>query len=301
MKVSSQPLETYRSDAWREQRIPFVTASNAAVMFDRHPYTTPGEYWVEKMTRSTEEIEMTLQMERGHVLEAPIANWWSSHSKVEIHQSPRLHICGPLAATCDYLTSDGSPVEIKTTSNRTETPFQYWIDQLQAQIACLDAQEGYLVWFDGDVFQDLLVKRDDSFILDLHDRAEQFLSAVETEMRPDWITLGVDEVKDLHPAPVGFEVVDEEGVDLLYSFSDLKNDEKATKVDLAEAKDRIANLFGNAEELRFEGQTVATWKARKGNLGFDVAAFNAAHPEIDLDVFRTRGKPTRVLKIVVGL
>ena len=296
MNTTSQPLEEYRSDAWRAQRLPYVTASNAAVMFGRHPYVTPGEYWTEKVTRRVDESEMSEAMERGHVLEEPIARWWTVRENELIVKPDVLYVWGPLAATLDYLTLAGEPVEIKTTSRDTPEPLPYWIAQIQAQIGCCDAEQGWLVWFDGNVLRSELVDRDDAFLAELYDRAEQFLAAVETGMEPDWIELDAANIIALHPTPAGVRELSDAELDVVARWHDVKLAAKADDAELAELKDEMARLFGDAETLVYDGVPVATWKARKGSTYFDRKAFERDHPDIDLSAYDKRRAPTRVMK-----
>ncbi len=95
-------------DAWLAVRRPWFNASYAAVLFDRHPYVTPGDLASIKLTGK--EQGQTRAMDRGRRLESVIRDWFADETQCVVTEPDQLYIAGRVMATADgIVTSNAVP------------------------------------------------------------------------------------------------------------------------------------------------------------------------------------------------
>lgn len=263
---------------WLQARQPFFNASATSVLFDRHPYMTPGDYATEKLTGN--EQRQTRAMARGTRLEDVVARWWGDEHNEGVNEVEQLYINGSVMATIDRLTDGGVPVEIKTTNARCFEPMPYWLDQCQSIMLCTGASYCHLVWLDAsldihaiDVTQDLDLQTQ------ILDRAERFMAAIELGMVPE-VELSYRNVAALHPYPAGVAELDEEGLDAVRQLDLVRQIKRDATKDEERLKDRVAKLLYDSESGTWDGFEVVTWRTSKPSLSFDAEMFAADHPDL---------------------
>jgi predicted phage-related endonuclease len=269
-------------DKWLAERKPYFNASASAVLFDRHPFQTPGDYATVKLTG--DEGPQTRAMARGQHLEAAVANWWAADNNCEVYEPDVLYVAGPIMATLDRIAVgglyDGFPVQIKTTSHRVSTPEQYWLDQCQAEMLCAGTDFCELVWFDSSLdYESVTVHADREFQTELLARAERFMAAIEFGMIPD-VRLSASNIAAVFPEPVDAVEFDADAVTALRQYVVLGTRIKALEEERARIKDVLAAEMLDHAEATYDGETVLTWKATKGRESFDRERFRAEHPDL---------------------
>lgn len=272
-----KPLER---DDWLAVRRPYFGASSAAVLFDRHPYQTPGDLAAVKLTGR--EPAQTRAMARGIRLEDVIARWWADeHADVAVDVDV-LYVAGPMMATVDrWAQGDDCPIEIKTTSIRSYEPQPYWLDQCQAIMLCADAPVIWLVWFDPSMdIHEQMVVANPSLQAEMLQRAERFMAAIELGIVPDWIELSYDNVVALHPAPTGHADIGDVGLSLVRQLDAVRQVRLDAEKAEAALKDELAALLGNREAGTWNGLEVVSFRAVKGSTVFDRHMFAADHPDL---------------------
>jgi hypothetical protein len=273
---------------WLAVRLPFFNASSASVLWDRHPYQTPGDYATVKLTG--QEGPENRAMIRGRRLEDVIAQWWADENRARVVEPDELYIAGRIMATVDRVVTDvrpgsfipvGTPVEIKTTSHRAREPEPYWLDQAQAIMLTVDAPRLVLVWFDADMdVQDRVLDADPDLQADMLDRAERFMAAIDFGIVPDWVQMSASNIADRYPSPAGAVELSDEQLAVVQAFIDARDARLAAEQAEDAAKDEVARLFGERDTLTFAGDTVLTWKASKPSTKFDLDRFRDEHPKL---------------------
>jgi predicted phage-related endonuclease len=247
--------------------------------------------WLEKTNHpDAPQIEETPQMRWGHILEQPLADWFTKQTGIPAYR------CGMLGHpelpwqlyTPDRLAEDDSLVEFKTTSpwNAEE-----WDDgkvsdhaelQVQHGMAVTGKKRAYVVvgiW--GQEPQMRIVERDESLIHDLTKIEAEFWSLVET----------------MTPPPLGSHPLDSAILDHLHPHGDpdaaveLSPDAYAALVEYKKMTRQMREIGAAREELRARvaaelgPAVVGTWQQRPvvswRNTGpVDEASLRAALPEI---------------------
>jgi len=220
-------------------------------------------------------------MRRGVMLEDAIAQWWATDADVEVSEVDELYVCGPMMATPDRVSQDGIPVEIKTTNRIAAEPEFYWLDQCQSIMACVDAPECELIWFDSTMeLRHMTVVAYPELQAAILQRAERFMAAIELGIVPDWVELSYENVARLHPEPVGAAELDDAGLDLVRELATLRQIKKDADKEEHLTKDALAKVLLDNEVGTWNGIEVVTWKSSKPTFRLDVEMLTADHPDL---------------------
>ena len=281
--VRSRIAKPADRDKWLAVRAPYYNASAAAVLHDRHPFVTVGDYATEKITGEDSFVD-TEATRRGRHLEDGIARWWAEDHGYDVYEPGELFIAGRLMATLDRIVvQTGRPLEVKTFGGYTDDPFDYWLDQCQAQALCADAEFVELAWLDSSLgLRYMTVDADPDFQADLLERAERFMAAIDFKIIPDWVypTLTSANIDKLF-ADVGKDDpvdIGEAGYIAMERFRELKARVKDDEEELAAIKDDVARMLGQHSAGTYQGETLVTWNRNKASTKLDLEALIA---EID--------------------
>jgi putative phage-type endonuclease len=283
-------------EEWLAVRRPYFNASAAAVLYDRHPYVSPGDLATIKLTG--EEQASTKAMRRGTFLEDAIAQWWAQEHGCAIAPVDQLYVADRVMATLDrWAIDDGCPIEIKTTSLRAHEPEPYWLYQCQAIMLCAGADACWLVWFDSSMaLHERLIEGDEALQLDIADRAERFMAAIDLGIVPDWVDLSYQNISALHPLPlVEATELDDDGLSLVRELATLRQIQKDAAKEEGACKDALAKLLLDHDTATWEGHEVLTWKATKPTLVLDKDMLAADHPDLVEKYMRERPGSRRML------
>lgn len=131
----------------------------------------------------------------------------------------------------------------------------------------------------GQDYRIYTIERDKELIDAMISKAADFWKLVETDTAPEPTT--PDEAKELFPTATSGKII-EVGTNALHLIDDIKNLE--AKVDALESeikpkKAQLMALFGDGDELQFDGKKIATWK-NQSRTSLDQTRLKAEHPEL---------------------
>lgn len=294
------------SPEWHEARTHGVGASDVAAILGLSPWQTPLSVYQTKMGVPNDIPEDLAYF--GHALEQPIAQWITDkHPEVggvDEGFSARSVEYPWLTATPDRVVSDdsgmsGIPVEIKTSSAFSKDKWAdgvplYYQAQVQTQLLVLDALYGWLAVLHGGNSPELYrVERDDSFIEDhLIIKTREFWEGhVLAKLPPEPVTSA--EAVELWPGDPELSV---EGGEPLYELWSAYGLKQAEAVEISQELDSIKlqlqKAMADATELTYQGQTLFTWKPRKGSARLDGTALKKELPDVAAQ-YTKQGAPTR--------
>lgn len=268
-------------DEWLILRQPWFNASATAVLFDRHPFQSPGDYATVKL--SGVEQEATPAMRRGVALESAIGAWWGQEHACTVTSVEYLHTAGRIMATIDaWAEDDDCPVEIKTTNARAYEPERHWLDQCQSIMLACGADDCWLVWFDPTMtLHEALIHEDVELQATILERAERFMAAVDLGIVPDWVELSYRNVATLHPqSHAGTVQLDDEGLAQVQALAMCRQLKRDAEKDENAIKDLLAKRLLDAEAATYDGFEILTWRTSKPSLYVDVDMLEADHPDL---------------------
>lgn len=287
--------------AWLRARSPYFNASDAATLYNAHPFKTLADVVVEKSTE-VEDTPTNEDMERGQRLEPFLLQWWGDKHGFEVITPNLLYVCDRLMATLD-----GEPVGIEDTWIEAKTTRQRWDEvppyvryQVIAQAAASGKQTCYVVALDAEMrFKEWKIIPTAEEIEDLLDKVANFWSALDLGMQPEGVQFNAEQIAALHPEPVHDAAeINDEGFQAVVRFAQAKlarlDAEKAEK----EAKDEVARLIGEKDALVYGDRVVCTWEAAP-RTSLDVKRLQAELPEVTSKYQRT--SYVRTMRLSKGL
>lgn len=195
-------LPTQNTPAWLEFRKNKIGASDAPIIMEDSPWSTPYELWKNKMGLS-EPRTISAYMERGHDLEEGARNFFEKQTGIAVYPQVILHdTLEWMMASVDGLSIDGKTVvEIKCPGKQDHAlakngtvPAKYYA-QLQHQMAVCNVPSMYYLSY--DVWSDNItrrreeegyiieVKRDPDYIKDLIQKETDFWNCMQSFNAPD--------------------------------------------------------------------------------------------------------------------
>lgn len=306
----AEGLETIPKPAdrldWLKVRHSCFNSSDAACLYDRHPFKDLGDVVADKLKAEPDDSEPTEAMERGTRLEPFVLDWWGDRHGVQVFTPTVLYRNGRLMATLDgeIVGDSESWIEAKTTSQRwDEVPEHvYW--QVTAQAAASGKRgECFVAWIDADMrFKEARITPDPAHVEDVLKRAEQFMAFIDMGMVPEGVQLTAEHVLSMYPAPtVGKWVdLDDEGRDAVAAWDRLRRQRIDVEKQERIAKDEVARLLEDSEGAKYKGLPIATWRRNRPSKKPDWKALTEAHPDTVAEFTREVPGP-RVLRTTKDL
>lgn len=296
MSAAFEVLPSRKQDSpeWHEQRRQGIGASDVAGILGLSPWATPLSIFEQKMGVPNEIDESLAWF--GHALEPVVADWVAAkHPEVGpigAGYSARSLQWPWLTAAPDRVVERDDlivPVELKTSSAFSLATWEagiplYYAAQVQAQMAVLGAPHGWLAVLHGGNHPELHgpIERDEEFIQDeLVPRTRAFWEDhVLVQVPPEPMTTG--EAVRIWPGDPDLDAV--EADDLLLeqwkALIDARRYEKTYGADAARLALEIQKALGDATELRFGDQVLATWKPQAGARRLDTTLLKQDHPDL---------------------
>lgn len=308
---------------WLAARRRGIGGSDIAAVLGLSPYKTPFDLWLDKRGEGEEVDPDTPALYWGTVLEEVVAKEYARRSGVKIQrvngllQHPALPIAfanidravvnpavaGTVRWKDDRLTTDRI-LECKTANGfaarawgeaETDDVPAHYLLQVQWYLGITGCAVGDLaVLIGGQDFRTYTIQRDDSLIADLLDEARKFWTLVESGVAPDPQT--VEDAKRKWPQHITGRsiIVDVDVSRACEKLADIKARTKALEAEEKAVQLEIFKAFGEAEEITYGGERLATWKAQSTDR-IDAKALRAAHP--DVAALFTTTTTTRVLRL----
>lgn len=260
-----------------------VSASDAASIYDLHPFKSRERYAAELLsTASPTPSEPNEAMDRGNRLEPVMLEWVSDKIGKKIETPNVLFEHNRMIATLDGLTEDGEIVEIKTYNKQwTGTLPDHWRIQGIQQAIC--AARNKVIWgiFDNSLSLHIYEQEVTSDEVAEHMAAvDKWLESIDLDMAPEGVQWSYATISSRYPEVTTQSVeIGPRGKELIDQLKHVK----ATIKDYSEIEDRVkaelADLMAGAESATIDGTVVVTWKTQY-RTSFDSKAFKAEHPEL---------------------
>lgn len=299
--------ESHGSQAWLNQRFANasgekqVSASVAAAIYDKHPFTSAAAYAAE-LLREQPPVpqEQNEAMERGNRLESVLLDWANDKLGSSFVVPDVLYVFSDnnarMIATLDGF--DGERIlEIKTTTRdwTGELP-EYWAVQGIHQAVCANVSEVIWAVFDRSQTLNLYTQFVSSDEKETHINAcAQWLSYIDMGMTPDGVSWTYETIQARHPEDDGGLVeLGPKGAELVAQLKHIKSELKSYEAMEDACKAELCELIGDAATAVVAGEVVATWKTSKRS-SLDTKALKEAHP--DLVASYTKEVPVRTLRL----
>lgn len=290
--------------AWLKLRHRHANASDAAVYVGHHPHKTLADLAAEKL--APEPVENgNRATERGHRLEAAVADWWADEHGIRIFEPTVMFSCGRLLATLDrgLVGNDREALEVKTTRHEVDGVTDYWWWQAQAQMACANLERVHFAVLDGTMdLRSFTVDREQHAIDQLLEAIERVWAFLDLGMVPEGAHLTAEHVLSIHPEPEAGKWVDldDDGRAAVAAWDRLRRLRIDAEKQEDIAKAAVAQIVGDAEGAKYGGIPIATWRKNKASRKPDWKALTAAQPELVAEF--TREVPgSRVLRVTKEL
>ena len=248
-------------ETWLQARRCVIGASESRILLgEGYASETPLTLYLSKVDPEPEEHTLE-RLTLGNELEAAIARTWSKHySKIEVVPCGELiaSIANPfIGATCDFLTLDGDPVEIKNCGEYTKKdwaeglPRKFFL-QVQHQLFVTRRKKGYLVALIGGneiVWDEIEADRDTMMAIESACR-DFWENHVRPQVPPD--VTASDEGKTLGraysmpDAPMEVSVPDAEAIELDGEVERLSEEIKTLEAVKALRKNQMRQLIHRA-------------------------------------------------------
>lgn len=191
-------------EAWHQLRAQYIGASEIAGLFNISPWTTKWKLYMQK-TGQLKPVDEKQWMSRGRHFEPAIASYAGEVFDLQVQKVKDYwtdDACPGLGASFDYtLANDpGVPVEIKWVERYdgwdwdgdelTKIP-DYYLLQVQHQMACSSAPYGILIAFVGGTVRYMYIPRSDALISAIRTQVMSFWEDVRAGKEPP-----VDFLKD---------------------------------------------------------------------------------------------------------
>jgi putative phage-type endonuclease len=260
-----------------------VSASDAACIYDLHPFKTKEQYAAELLSATPPQPKPTNDaMERGNRLEPVMIEWVADKIGKPIKTPDVMFHHNRMIATLDGLTEDGEIVEIKTTTRpwTGELP-DYWRVQGIQQAIC--AGRNKVIWGIFDSSQTLHIYEQEvssDEVVEHMAAVNKWLESIDLDMAPEGVRWSYSTVTGRYPEPTRPTIeVGPKGKEILDTLRHVKSELKS----YAELEDRLkaefCELMEGAETATIDGKPVATWKPQTRS-SFDSKAFKADNPEL---------------------
>lgn len=276
------------SQAWLDLRKNYVTSTDISAICGISPWKSAYSLWKDKMGLSEKEFENPA-MKRGTQLE-PIAREWLSQ-KHGIICLPDVVFSKDhpfMMASLDGISECGMfVVEIKCGEKSYEMASKgiipdYYLCQVQHQIACSNASYGLYTCYNGDTGIIIKVERDQNLIDKIICKAKEFYECMITFTPPELT----------HKDYVSRE--DNTWKELSRKYATIYEMRKKLQIQEEELKEQLVTLSGSQNSM---GEGIKLSKViRKGNIDYDkiIHQYN-----IDTEIYR---KPhTEYWKISVNI
>lgn len=282
---------------WLELRKTGIGSSEVATIVGLNPWETPYQLWRRKVGIDAPKEE-NLAMKAGHYLEDAVSRFWADETGREIikrsavdwiirdNDRPYLQVSPDrtywLTGEKHNDTNKGI-LECKTTQMAVDADDlpKHWFCQVQYQLGVAGLEHGSLAWLcSGREFGYKDIDLVPDFYQWLVDEVSRFWQDhVLAHVEPSAIS--VKDVLLKYNRHADGKII-EVGADILDACTELKEVKrqiKALEDTQASLEERIKLVFGDAEGISFDGQTLATWKAPKPSKRFDAKALQVADPD----------------------
>ena len=248
---------------WHELRSQHIGASDVAALFDMSPFTTLWQLWMEKSGNlPPEDLSDNKSVQAGTFLESGIANWAAHRWDMKVKKVVDYYTaddCPGMGASLDFQTDGGHPVEIKWSAHGdgweyegdtiTCAPDNYVLQVLH-QMACTDAEYGWLIALIRNEPRRMKVPRSEEIISKIKSHVAKFWDSVRAGEEPpvDFNKDGDAVVRLLDFVPMSEVTLTTEHAHLFQTYLENAAVEKEAKAKKDAAKTELLTL--SIEEMK---------------------------------------------------
>ena len=242
---------------WHELRSQHIGASDVAALFDMSPFTTLWQLWMEKSGNlPPEDLSDNKSVQAGTFLESGIANWAAHRWDMKVKKVVDYYTaddCPGMGASLDFQTDGGHPVEIKWSAHGdgweyegdtiTCAPDNYVLQVLH-QMACTDAEYGWLIALIRNEPRRMKVPRSEEIISKIKSHVAKFWDSVSCGAEPpvDFDKDGEAVVRLLDFVPMSEVTLTTEHAHLFQTYLENAAIEKEAKAKKDAAKTELLTL-----------------------------------------------------------
>lgn len=292
-----------------EQRLNFITGSDAAVVCGLSPYKTKVRLWLEKTKREAQEdISNASYIKFGNYMEDGVAKWFETESGKKLHEKAEELLIHPehkwMAGSLDFrIKGENAILECKT-ALRTDgwgdgeniIPDHYLMQVAhycavggfdKAYIAVVFTMTREMRWYEYERNLELEAK-----LINLE--KDFWFNNVVADVAPDAKT--EDDILDLYKKTVAKPVIaDQEVIQTVFSLKEIKAQKKEIEWKEQQCRDKIVTFMKDHDILvDSAGQVVVTYKMTNPTERFDVKSFSVENPETYKEYIKI-GAPQRRL------
>ncbi len=294
------------TEAQKEQRLNYITGSDAAVICGVSPWGNIIDLWQQKLRLAVaEDISDKPFVKAGNYLEPVVAQWFSDETGklCEVDTAFQIHKSIPfMAGNIDRrITGENAILECKTTSRDGDwgaygdnTIPDYYLCQVAHYAAVCDVDVAYIaVLIRGSDFRWYTYSRNHKLEELIIKKEREFWECVKTETPP--VPRTPEEVISLYSYATDEEplIVDECIQEYIEQLKTNRQQIKDIEIANDICETRIKVYMKNHDILHgHDGRPVVTWKNAKGALRFDAKRFAEENQSL-YEKYLVTGQPTR--------
>lgn len=294
-----------------QQRLGFVTGSDAAVICGLSPYKTKVKLWLEKTKREEQEdISNAGYIKFGNYMEDGVAKWFEAESGKELHEKASELLIHPgydwMAGNIDFrIKGENAILECKTAlstdgwgDGENIIPSHYLMQVAhycavggfdKAYIAVVFTMSREMRWYEYSRNAEL-----ESKLIGLE--KDFWFNNVLADIAPEAET--EDDILNLYKQTKSAPVIgDSEVIESVYTLQKIKESKKELEDQEKNVRDKITIFMKDYDTLvDTRGDVLCTWKMTRASERFDAKALQAANSDIYKKFIKT-GEPQRRLLI----
>jgi len=296
------------SEEIKQQRLNYITGTDAAIICNKSPFKTPYKLWLEKTGREeADDISELNHIKYGNFFEDGVAKWFEHESGKEVLMPDEGMIFHPkmkfMAGNIDrLLKKENAILECKTAytdkdgwGNGENVIPDYYLMQVahycitgnfdKAYIAVVFSLTREMRWYEyerNQALEDKIIEHERRF----------WEHNIQEDIAPD--PQSIEDIIDFYKVTKSDPVVaNSEIVDDIEELKEIKKNAKELDTKEDELKLKIFQFMKDHDTLLApNGKKMATWKFTKPIQRFDSTSFKSKHPDL-YESFRVPGKRSR--------
>ncbi|OOR86725.1 endonuclease [Moraxella caviae] len=320
------PTKEMTHTDWLKARQTGIGGSDIAAIMGVSPYKTAYDIYLDKVVNIDGEQEINEAAYWGNVLEDVVAKEYAKRNDVKVQRvnyiirSPEYpfaianidravvnpEISGSVRVSADSTLSTDRLLEIKTSSaylsnnwgdENTDVVPDHYLLQCQWYMGITKTPKCDLaVLIGGNKYQQYTIDFDAELFTQMIEAARDFWLDLENGICPDPTSIKNirHKYKKAEPGTSIDISEDEQAIEIVSKFLDLKDAEKDLNSKLDEAKNEIALLFKDKESLVLDGKSIMTYKNQVSNR-LDSTKLKKDMPEIVAQYMKQ--SQSRVLRV----
>lgn len=294
-----------------DERLNFITGSDAAAIAGLSPYKTRAKLWLEKTRRvEQEDISGENHIKFGNFMEDGVAKWFESESGKSVCHEPSMLIHPEhkwMAGNIDFrVVGENAILECKTAARTDEwgdgeniIPTQYLM-QVAHYCACGGFDKAYIAvvftftrelrWY---VYERNLELENKLIHLESLFWHEHVLADVPPE------AINEKDIVALYPQNTSDPIIATDEIEsYVYAYKDFDCQIAGLAEEKTYMRDRLALFMQDHDSLMSaSGEKLISWKYTKPSERFDLDTFKKTHPDL-YKKFIKKGDPTRPFKVL---